>query len=147
MPPFRDPIYAPLDGTVNIPETIEFNWKHNADYPAFVYNQDGTDNVTEITHLEFGRACHRVAHALRPNFDLTTRPTIGLIALTDVLLYQATVIGIMRANLVVCLFSLYFRNIAEAKRSIAISHISTKHSSCSCPSSHENFCSSSDCNS
>ena len=102
MPP-RDPVYAPIDGTVNIPETIEFNWKHNADHPAYVYNEDGTDNVTEITHLEFGRACHRVAHALRPNFD-PTRPTVGLIALTDVLLYQATVIGMMRANLVVGAF-------------------------------------------
>ena len=105
MPPSRNPICAPLDGTVNIAETIEFNWKHNADHPTYVYNQDGTDNVTEITHLELGRACHRVAHALRPNFDLTTRPTVGLIALTDVLLYQATLIGMMRANLVVCLFS------------------------------------------
>ena len=105
MPPSRDLVYAPLDGTVNIPETIEFNWKYNADHPAYVYNQDGTDTVTEITHLEFGRACHRVAHALRPNFDLSTRPTVGVIALADVLLYQATVVGIMRANLVVRPFS------------------------------------------
>ena len=107
MPPFRPPVYAPLDGTVNIPETIEFNWKHNADHPAFVFSEDGTDIVSEITHLEFGRACHRIAHSIRPNFDLTsTRPTVGIIALTDVLLYQATVIGIMRANIVVCPFFL-----------------------------------------
>ena len=118
MPPSPDPVCAPLDGTVNIPETIEFNWKHNADHLAYVYNEDGTDNVTEITHLEFGRACHRVAHALRPDFDLTTRPTVGLIALTDVLLYQATVIGMMRANIVVRIF--LYRNlysVTEAERS------------------------------
>ena len=44
----RDPVYPPLDGTVNIPETIEFNWIYNADYPAFVYSEDGTNNLTEI---------------------------------------------------------------------------------------------------
>ena len=104
MPSSRNPICAPLDGTVYTPETIEFNWKHNADHPAYVFCQDGSDNVTEISHLEFGRACHRIAHAVRPNFDLTTRPTVGLIALTDVLLYQATVVGLMRANLVVRFF-------------------------------------------
>lgn len=100
----RDPVYAPLDGTVNIPETIEFNWKYNADYPAFVYNEDGTDHITEISNLEFGRACHRAAFALRPECDTTTRPTVGFIALTDVLLYQAIVIGMMRANIVVSTF-------------------------------------------
>ncbi|KAF8816011.1 putative aminoadipate reductase [Phlegmacium glaucopus] len=94
----RNPVYAPLDGTVNIPETIEFNWKHNADYPAFAY--DDTDHITEISNLEFGRACHRAAHALRPGCDTTTRPTVGFIALTDVLQYQAIVVGMMRANLV-----------------------------------------------
>ena len=97
----RDPVYAPLDGTVNIPETIEFNWIHNADYPAFVYSEDGTHHITEISNLEFGRACHRVAHALRPGYAAATRPTVGFIALTDVLLYQAMVIGMMRANIVV----------------------------------------------
>lgn len=101
MPYSQDPVYAPLDNSVNIPETIEFNWKHNADYPAYVYNGDGVGHVTEIKHLEFGRACHRAAHALRPGSDTTTRPTVGIVALADVLLYQAVVVGMMRANLVV----------------------------------------------
>ena len=101
MPYSRDPVYAPLDDTVNIPETIEFNWQHNAEYPAFVYNEDGTNHITEISHLEFGRACHRAAHALRPGHNTITRPTVAFIALTDVLLYQAIVLGMMRANMVV----------------------------------------------
>ena len=97
----RDPVYPPLDGTVNVPETIEFNWIHNADYPVYVYSgEDG--ELTEISNLEFGRACHRAAHALRPGYYATaTRPTVGFIALTDVLLYQAVVIGMMRTNIVV----------------------------------------------
>jgi len=106
----RNPVYAPLDGTINVPETIEFNWKHNADYPAFVYSEDGTNHVTEISNLEFGRACHRGAHALRPGRDTTTRPTVGFIALTDVLLYQAIVIGMMRANIVVRVLKLSVYN-------------------------------------
>ena len=101
----KDPVYPPLDGTVNVPETIEFNWIHNADYPAFVYSEDGSSthhHITEISNLEFGRACHRAAHSLRPGYSTTaTRPTVGFIALTDVLLYQAIVIGMMRANIVV----------------------------------------------
>ena len=97
----RDPVYPPLDGTVNIPETIEFNWIHNADYPAFVYSEDGTNHLKEISNLEFGRACHRAAHVLRPGYATAIRPTVGFIALTDVLLYQAIVIGMMKANIVV----------------------------------------------
>jgi len=127
----REPVYAPLDGTVNIPETIEFNWKHNADYPAFVYhNEDGTDHVTKISHLEFGRACHRAAHALRPECDTTTRPTVAFIALTDVLLYQAIVVGMMRADLVVSSFFEIFG--LSLRPGVAISDVTTEYSSCDC---------------
>ena len=99
-------VRAPLDGTVNLPETIEFNWRHNANYPAFVYNEDGINHITEISNLELGRACHRAAYALRPGHNTITRPTVALIALTDVLLYQTIVIGMMKANIVVrsCMF-------------------------------------------
>ena len=104
----RGLVRAPLDGTVNLPETIEFNWKHNANHPAFVYSEDGTNHITEISNLEFGRACHRAAHALRPGHNTTIRPTVAFIALTDVLLYQAIVIGMMRANIVVRNYKFYY---------------------------------------
>ena len=100
----RDLVYPPIDGTVNIPETIQFNWIYNADYPAFVYSEDGSNHLTEISNIKFGRACHHAAHAIRPGYDTSTRPTVGFISLTDVLLYQAIVIGMMRANIVILIF-------------------------------------------
>ena len=34
-------VHPPLDGTITIPETIEFHWRHNVDLPAFVFHEEG----------------------------------------------------------------------------------------------------------
>ena len=103
----RDFVYPPLDGSITIPETIEFHWKHNADLPAFAFSRDGqeyAESITEISFLEFGRACHRVAHYIDSKFQSEGgRPVVALIALTDTLVYQATCVGIMKAGFIVSL--------------------------------------------
>ncbi|KAF8953018.1 putative aminoadipate reductase [Flammula alnicola] len=48
------------------------------------------EDVTEISYLEFGRACHRVAHHFGPRFlSGHGRLVVAFIALADTLLYQA----------------------------------------------------------
>lgn len=93
-------VRPPLDGSVNIPETLDFHWKHNAKHPIFVFNRDGSSELTEVSFLEFGRACHRVAHALRPQ-RAGEREVVAFIALADSLLYQSITVGLMIAGLVV----------------------------------------------
>ncbi|KAG6867616.1 hypothetical protein C0993_000497 [Termitomyces sp. T159_Od127] len=104
----REPVFPPLDGSVTIPESIDFNWKHNADLPMFAYEMDSDSNkVTEITFLEFGRACHRVAHLVRPERAGPDQEVIAVIALADTIVYQAVMVGLMVAGLVVGTFTLH----------------------------------------
>ncbi|KAG6878934.1 putative NRPS-like protein biosynthetic cluster [Termitomyces sp. T32_za158] len=96
----REPVLPPLDGSVTVPEAIDFNWQHNADLPMFAYETDGSSKATEITFLEFGRACHRVAHLVRPRRAGPDREIVAFIALADTIVYQAVVVGLMTAGLV-----------------------------------------------
>lgn len=97
----RVPISPPFDGSVTIPETLEFHWKHNADLPVFAFNRDGSNEITEISFLEFGRACHRVAHHIRPERAGPDGQVVAFIGLVDTISYQAVSVGMMRAGLVV----------------------------------------------
>ncbi|CAA7263092.1 unnamed protein product [Cyclocybe aegerita] len=108
----REFVHPPLDGSVTLPETIDFHWIHNADLPIYAFHDAVTGAVKEISLLEFGRACHRVAHELAPNFEVDSRPVVALMALCDSLLYQAVTVGLMKAGVVP--FPISSRNTAAA---------------------------------
>ena len=100
----RSLLNPPLDGTCSIPETIEFHWQHNADIPAYAFHEEGkdTNDITEITYLEFGRASHRVANFMNDKIpSISGRPVVALVALTDSLLYQAISVGLMKCGFIV----------------------------------------------
>jgi len=94
-------VAPPLDGSVTLPETVDYHRKHHPTVPVYVFVEDGASNITKITHLEFGRACDRVAHYLRPGRRGPEREVVAVLALSDTLLYQTAVVGIMRAGLIV----------------------------------------------
>ncbi|KAG6831500.1 putative NRPS-like protein biosynthetic cluster [Tephrocybe sp. NHM501043] len=96
----REPVLPPVDGSTTIPEFIDFHWQHNSDLSIFAYNRDGSDEVTEITYLEFGRACHRVAHHFRPGRCGPDQEVVAFIALADTIVYQAITVGLITAGLV-----------------------------------------------
>ncbi|KAG6859380.1 hypothetical protein C0995_009114 [Termitomyces sp. Mi166 len=61
------PVLPPVEGLF-IPDAIDFNIKNNPEQPFFTFaDPKAPTGLQVITHLEFGRAAHRVAHALRPN--------------------------------------------------------------------------------
>ena len=97
----RERVYPPLDGSIIIPEVLDFHWEHNAEQPAFVFSRDGSDELSEISYTEFGRACDRAAYALHPQHSGEERPVVAFIALADTITYQAITIGMMRAGLIV----------------------------------------------
>ncbi|KAJ3517669.1 hypothetical protein NLJ89_g348 [Agrocybe chaxingu] len=108
----REFVYPPIDGSITLPETIDFHWTHNADLPIYAFHDAINGVVKEISLLEFGRACHRVAHELAPNFEVESRPVVALMALSDSLLYQAVTVGLMKAGVVP--FPISSRNTAVA---------------------------------
>ncbi|KAJ6487165.1 putative aminoadipate reductase [Mycena vitilis] len=94
------PAYLPpLDCSLSFDEIIDQHIAHENRSVAFSFS-DEFGHVTDITHLEFARAAHRVAHLLRPERRGPEGQVVGIVALTDVLIYQTIVAGCIKAGLV-----------------------------------------------
>ncbi|KAK0478796.1 putative aminoadipate reductase [Armillaria novae-zelandiae] len=87
--------YPPLDGSLLLHEFPDFHLHHNASHPLFVYAEEDKELLHKISHLEFCRAVHRVAHAVN-HFPRTT--PIGVLVVTDTILYHALFFGLMKAG-------------------------------------------------
>ncbi|KAF9000304.1 hypothetical protein BDQ17DRAFT_1427303 [Cyathus striatus] len=99
--PLPPVVFPPLDGSLSISDIVDFNIQHNPYQPAFVFSfDDEPDTITEVLHLEFGRATHRAAHIVRPNGYGQMGSVVAVIANLDTFVYQTLVLGIMRAGLV-----------------------------------------------
>lgn len=97
------PKFAPLDGSLLFADLVDFHIANNGSHPIYVYasDRDASSGVTtDITFLEFGRAAHRVAHALRPARHGGEGQVVMLIATIDTLLYHALVAGMLVSGLV-----------------------------------------------
>ena len=92
--------YPPLDGSLFLPELLEFNAQHNSDVTFFVYDIPESDHLVSISHLDFYQACHRAAQQIRSG-RAGDKEVVALIANSDTLLYQTMFMGIMLAGLVV----------------------------------------------
>ncbi|CAA7265482.1 unnamed protein product [Cyclocybe aegerita] len=90
----------PQDGSVTLPEAVDYHRKQHPTRPMFVFQADGRPDITEVSYLEFARATDRVAHYLRPGRKGPEGQVVGLVALSDTLLYHAVTIGIMRAGMI-----------------------------------------------
>lgn len=88
-----------IDHLITVPELLDFHYEHNPTRPVYVFAQDG--RTTEISYLEFVRACHRLAHILRPGRSGNERAVIAVVALVDTLIYETIIAGSMKAGLVV----------------------------------------------
>ncbi|KAJ7731258.1 acetyl-CoA synthetase-like protein [Mycena metata] len=94
----------PVDCSLNLEEIIDFHIARENRNVAYVFANEDHD-ITEITHLEFARAAHRVAHILRPQRRGPEREVLAIIALTDVLIYQTIVAGCIVAGIIPFLIS------------------------------------------
>ncbi|KAJ7360799.1 putative aminoadipate reductase [Mycena albidolilacea] len=101
----------PLDCTLNLGQIIDHHIAHDNRSAAYSFaDQDG--HITEISHFEFARAAHRVAHLLRPQRRGPDGQVVAIVALTDVLIYQTIVAACIIAGLVP--FPISHRNSAAA---------------------------------
>ncbi|KIK80092.1 hypothetical protein PAXRUDRAFT_766927, partial [Paxillus rubicundulus Ve08.2h10] len=100
------PEAPPLDCSLLFSDLINFHIQKNPTFPMFVYADEQAPNgTTGITFLEFVRAAHRIAHALRPARSGDEGQVVMLIANTDVMLHHAAVAGMSIAGLVPFLVS------------------------------------------
>ncbi|KAE9394514.1 amp-CoA ligase, partial [Gymnopus androsaceus JB14] len=95
-----------------IPQVLQFHYTNNPNELVYVYASDGKDDLTEIKYLEFIRACHRVAHLVRPCRSGPDREVVGIIALVDTIVYASAIVGLMEAGLIP--FPISPRNTPEA---------------------------------
>lgn len=93
-------IYPPIDGSLFVPEMLEYNALHSPTHPFFVYPDEKTKELHGISNLEFYRASQRVAHAVRPGRQGQDRKVVGIIANVDSVLYQALFMGLIYAGLI-----------------------------------------------
>lgn len=92
----------PTDGSLLLSQTIGFHLERNPTFPVYMFAEEGSESVTAITFLEFARACHRVAHHVRPaGLIQQIGQVVAIIASCDTIVYQALVLGCLKAGLVV----------------------------------------------
>lgn len=96
-----NPLVPPTDGTVTLPEAFAFHAKHNSDRTLYAFHKDGADELTNVNYFEFLRAADRVAHYIRPGRRGSEAEVMAVVALSDTLLYEAVIIGLLRAGVVV----------------------------------------------
>ncbi|KAF7293887.1 Acetyl-CoA synthetase-like protein [Mycena chlorophos] len=90
----------PLDGSLDFSGIIDFHRLAPNLTTAYSWADDDDGSIVNVSHFEFARAAHRVAHLLRPGRRGQDGAVIGLLALTDSLLYQTLLAGCMIAGLV-----------------------------------------------
>ncbi|KAF8215590.1 acetyl-CoA synthetase-like protein [Mycena galopus ATCC 62051] len=105
----------PLDCSLNLGQIIDLYLSHGKRSTAYSFADEG-GHITDISHFEFARAAHRVAHLLRPQRCGPDGQVLAIVALTDVLVYQTLIAGCFIAGLVP--FPISHRNSAAA-----ISHL------------------------
>ncbi|KAF7370103.1 Acetyl-CoA synthetase-like protein [Mycena sanguinolenta] len=88
----------PLDCSLNLAEIIDFHLAHESHSAMYAFaDEDG--HITEVSHFEVARAAHRVAHLLRPERRGADGDVVAIVALADVLVYDAIVAGCLVAGL------------------------------------------------
>lgn len=93
-----------VDGSYTILEAFDFHRKHNPHEPVYVFSANEASEPTEVTFEVFGRASDRMAEFIRPRQSVhPDGRVVGMILPVDLILYQATLIGIMKAGYVVSL--------------------------------------------
>ncbi|KAF8486550.1 hypothetical protein JB92DRAFT_3148577 [Gautieria morchelliformis] len=94
----------PLDGSLCLPDVLDYHLEHNPKRPAYVFVQDDV-HVVAVTFAQVARAVHRAAYKIRPARPHARGAVVAVIANADTLLYQTVVLACARAGLVPFLVS------------------------------------------
>ncbi|KAH9928993.1 hypothetical protein B0H21DRAFT_700203 [Amylocystis lapponica] len=91
-------VFPPTDGSIPvIPGFLDFHAERNPTYPMFVFP---SDDIPSISFREFAEATHRIAHILRPTRSGPDGAVVAVLIHCDTILYDALLVGIIRAGMV-----------------------------------------------
>ncbi|KAF7305562.1 PKS-PP domain-containing protein [Mycena chlorophos] len=100
--PIPDFVRPAADGSVNVRQVLDFHLQHKNLTPIFSWAAED-ESLTHVSHVEFARAAHRVAHLLRPAGgeadDGLDRAVVGILALADPLVYTTVIAGCIIAGM------------------------------------------------
>ncbi|KAG6852620.1 putative secondary metabolism biosynthetic enzyme [Blastosporella zonata] len=82
------PVLPVLHDDFFVPDAIDFNMTNNPGQALYTFADFDSKGTKTISHLEFGRAAHRVAHLLRPERNGVDGEVVALVSLSDTVLYQ-----------------------------------------------------------
>ncbi|KAH0581464.1 hypothetical protein H2248_012544 [Termitomyces sp. 'cryptogamus'] len=96
---YPPPVLPTINQDVLLPDIIDFNITNNPTQPFYIF-VDSSKGFHVITQLEFGRAAHRVAYALRPQCAGRNGEVVAILAHTDTIMYSTIISGAIVAGLV-----------------------------------------------
>ncbi|CAK5265953.1 unnamed protein product [Mycena citricolor] len=89
-----------LDASQNLGRIYDFILDSKSTRVAYSFAAEESDECTDITQTELVRAACRAAHILRPAKQGADKQIVAILALSDVLIYQAVIIGCIRSGLI-----------------------------------------------
>ena len=97
------PVRPPIDGTLTtLLDFLDFSSKHNATAPYVIFpSMRDSQSMDSVSFEQMATATHSVAHTLRPGRLGPNREVVAILVHTDVPLYIAIFLGIMRAGWIV----------------------------------------------
>lgn len=97
------PRSPPRDGSIYVlPGFVDFHAEHAPSNPWVVFpSVEDPTKPASISYREVAEATHRVAHALRPGRAGPEQEVVAMLLNCDTILYNATMIGMFRAGMVV----------------------------------------------
>ncbi|KAG9309604.1 hypothetical protein JVU11DRAFT_10265 [Chiua virens] len=94
--------YPRVDGSMLLGDILEFNAINNPDVAFFVF-PDGSGSRRIISHLDFYRASHRVAHLIHQRFREGEK--VAVFARVETILQHALTVGMILAGVIPVLMS------------------------------------------
>jgi hypothetical protein len=84
---------------LSVAELIDYHLERNPDQSFTVFPGEYTgEELSRISFLEFGRACHRFARAIYPNAPFKENEVVGVVVNADSLMWMTALAGIIRAG-------------------------------------------------
>ena len=117
-----------LDGSLSVLSGYtDWHAEHHPSDPMTVFpHPSDPQSIMSVSYAEFAKVTHRVAHIVRPNRAGKDGEVAALLLNCDTIVYQALIVGLERAGIVVCL-SLKVSSNDCLSTVVALPHVSAEH--------------------
>ena len=101
----QDNSVPPRDGSITVmPGFVDFQAQHRPNDPWVIFpSKTEPQAIESVSFSELAEASHRIAHFVRPEKKGNDGEVVVIVANCDALLYTSLLVGIIRAELTVCI--------------------------------------------